>query len=520
MAGSVIRIERKDAHVAETAERLRRALLAADRPDVTPAEAAAVSGLPIAQCEEALLHLAAALAPRLRVSEAGTLRFTFASLDYPRPDPRARMSAWARRHAAGLKLAGLLMLVPPFFLTVGAHALALADLPAGFGAIALALKPVGWAVAVPAYVLGAGSFLQFQLFPVLGVTLLAFALVVLLPAWLQDPSGDVWGMLPTGLVTALALFMGLCWTTATVLFYKHWVFGERNLFGLRLWGHVSGLLFGGDPTWRDALSDERRLTALIARRAGVLTTADLMALFGWTPDEADSQLARILLDYGGEVVVTDEGAIAYRFPSLAGGEAPNGPQRGPEGPEPLRAPLPAGADARPAYEREAAYPAFWQAPVAFVRAFWAMVAVGVLGLALHPGRTFWPNWTAGQGSWSDQVISQAFGGLPYALVLAVVGVRFVQHRRARAAHEARQPFLRLLRLAVEHPEGRYVSRVPERLAAALGGTIDVDRTRADGKLWLHFPTIAASARAAETLRAELRAERAGAEAGIAYDTAG
>lgn len=502
MAGSVIRIERKDAHVAETAERLRRALLAADRPDVTPAEAAAVSGLPIAQCEEALLHLAAALAPRLRVSEAGTLRFTFASLDYPRPDPRARMSAWARRHAAGLKLAGLLMLVPPFFLTVGAHALALADLPAGLGAIALALKPVGWAVAVPAYVLGAGSFLQFQLFPVLGVTLLAFALVVLLPAWLQDPSGDVWGMLPTGLVTALALFMGICWTTATVLFYKHWVFGERNLFGLRLWGHVSGLLFGGDPTWRDALSDERRLTALIARRAGVLTTADLMALFGWTPDEADSQLARILLDYGGEVVVTDEGAIAYRFPGLAGGEAP------------------VEADTRPAYEREAAHPAFWQAPVAFVRAFWAMMAVGVLGLALHPGRTFWPNWAAAQGSWSDQVISQAFGGLPYALVLAVVGVRFVLHRRARAAHEARQPFLRLLRLAVEHPEGRYVSRVSERLAATLGGTIDVDRTRADGKLWLHFPTFAASARAAEALRAELRAEREGATQGVAYDTAG
>jgi hypothetical protein len=308
-------------------------------------------------------------------------------------------------------------------------------------------------------------------------------------------------MLPTGLVTAVVLVMGICWTVATVLFYKHWVFGERNLFGLRLWGHVSGLLFGGDPAWRDALSDERRLTALIARREGVLTTADLMALFGWTPDEADSQLARILLDYGGELVVTDEGAIAYRFPGLAGGET-------------------ADADTRPAYEREAAHPAFWQAPVAFVRAFWAMVAVGLLGLALHPGRSFWPNWAAEQGSWSDQVISQAFGGLPYALVLAVVGVRFVLHRRGRVAHEARQPFLRMLRLAVEHPEGRYVGRVPERLAAALGGTIDVDRTREDGKLWLHFPTLAASVRAAETLRAELRAERAGAEAGVAYDTAG
>jgi hypothetical protein len=502
MAGSVIRIERKDAHVAQAAEQLRRALMAADRPDVTPAEAAAVSGLPIARCEEALLHLAAELAPRVRVSEAGTLRFTFASLQRPRPDARARMAAWLRRHAAGLKLAGLLMLVPPFFLTVGAHALALADLPAGFGAIALALKPVGWAVAVPAYVLGAGGFLQFQLFPVLGVALLAFALVVLLPAWLQDPSGDLWGMLPTGLVTAVVLVMGLCWTTATALFYKHYVFGERNLFGRRLWGHVSGLLFGGDPTWRDALGDERRLTALIARREGVLTTADLMALFGWTPDEADRQLARILLDYGGEVVVTDDGAIAYRFPGLAGGEAV------------------AEADTRPVYEREAAYPGFWHAPVAFVRGVWAMVAVGLLGLTLHPGRGFWPDWAAANGSVSDQVISQAFGGLPYALVLAIVGVRAVLHRRGRAAHEARQPFLRLLRLAVEHPQGRYVGRVPERLAASLGGTIDVERTRADGKLWLHFPALVASARAAEALRAEGRAARSAAEPGIAFDTAG
>jgi hypothetical protein len=58
------------------------------------------------------------------------------------------------------------------------------------------------------------------------------------------------------------------------------------------------------------------------------------------------------------------------------------------------------------------------------------------------------------------------------------------------------------------------------LVARLGGTIDVDRTRPDGKVWLHFPAFAASARAAEALRAELRAEREAAASGVAYDTAG
>lgn len=493
MAHAVVRIEQKTASAAEAAERLRLALVAADRPDVTAAEAAAVSGLPIALCDEALWHLAAELAPRLRVGESGTVRFTFATLERPRPDWRSRLAAWGRRHAGGLKLMGLLVVTPPYFLTVATHAVSLAHLD-GFGPLGLVLRAVGAIAAVPLVLLGIGSFLQFQLAPVGGPVLIGIAVQTLLPGWLSDREDPF-----ATILLLLTLVMGVAWSVAGYLFYRHWVFGRRNLYGLRLWRMVSGTLFGGELTPGDDLSDEKRLTALLARRQGVVTAGDLVALFGWTPEQADAQMARVLLDYGGEVVVTDEGAIAYRFAALAAAEAPR------------------QVDTRPCYEREAHHPAFFQAPAAFVRSFFALMGIGVLGLAMRPDASFWPNWAAdGQTSLSDQVMSQALGGVPYAAIAIILAARFVLWRRGRAAFEAQQPFRRLVKLATDHPEGRFVKGVPTRLLARLGGTIDVERTRADGAVWVHFPAFAAGARAAEALRAEPREAPA---AGVAFDTA-
>ena len=497
MARSVVRIERKLADAPEAAERLRLALSAAGRMDVTPAEAAAVSGLPIAMCEDALWHLAAELSPRVRVSEAGALRFSFATLEPPKPRLSQRLVAWGRRHAMGLKLAALLVVMPPYFLTVAAHTASLIQLPDSYGLLGLAIKAVGLVATVPVFVLGIGTFFQFQLMPVAGLSLLGYALAVLVPGWLKNPDDTF-----TAILLPVCLLMGVAWSVGAYLFYKHWVFGGRNLFGLKLWRSVSGLLFGGDLVLDDSLSDEKRLTALVARREGVITTNDLVATFGWTPEEADGQLARILLDYGGEVVVTDDGAIAYRFPSLMGAEAP------------------AHIDTRPFYEREAAPPAFFQAPAAFVRGFLALTAIGLLGLLLRPAPTFWPNWTAeGQGGLSDQVMSQGLGGVLYALIAGILVVRYWLHRRAGAAHAADAPRRHLARLATLHPQGRFVKRVPTRLLAAFGGTLDVERTRPDGAVWVHFPAAALNDRAAETLRAEQRAAMPP-EAGVAFDTAG
>ncbi|MFN3431408.1 MAG: hypothetical protein ACK46X_15825 [Candidatus Sericytochromatia bacterium] len=497
MARSVVRIERKQADAPEAAERLRRALSAANRLDVTPAEAAAVSGLPIAMCEDALWHLAAELAPRIRVSEAGALRFTFETLAPARPDLRRRLEAWGRRHAMGLKLAALLIVMPPYFLTVAAHTASLTQLPDSYGLVGLALKAVAAIATVPVFILGIGTFFQFHLMPVGGLTLLGISLGVLLPSWLRSPDDTF-----SAILMPLTLIMGVAWSVGAYMFYKHWVFGRRNLFGLKLWRAVSGLLFGGDLVLDDSLSDEKRLTALVARRDGVLTTADLVATFGWTPEEADGQLARILLDYGGEVVVTEEGAIAYRFPSLVGADAPE------------------SIDTRPFYERDAAPPDFFQAPVGFVRGFLAITVIGLLGLLLRPHPAFWPNWNAeGQGGLSDQVMSQGAGGVPYALIAAVLLVRYGLHRRACARHAADAPKRHIARLATLHPEGRFMKRVPAKLLAAFGGTLHVERTRPDGAVWVHFPAFALSAIAAETLRAEQRAAIV-TEPGVAFDTAG
>ncbi|MNS22646.1 hypothetical protein D3C72_544460 [compost metagenome] len=64
-----------------------------------------------------------------------------------------------------------------------------------------------------------------------------------------------------------------------------------------------------------------------------------------------------------------------------------------------------------------------------------------------------------------------------------------------------------------------MKRVPTQLLAAFGGTLDIDRTRPDGAVWVHFPAAALNARAAETLRAEQRAATS-IESGVAFDTAG
>lgn len=493
MARSVVHIERKAAVTPDAAEQLRLALVGADRLEVTPAEAAAISGLPIARCEEALWHLAAELAPRITVSEAGTVRFSFSTLEPQRPSPRQQLEAWLRRHAMGLKLAGLCVVVPPYFLTLAAHTASLAAGSSALGPAGLVLQAVGAIATVPLFLLGLGSFFQFYLMPVGGLTVLALSLGVFLPAWLKDPEDTF-----SAILLPLTLIMGLCWSIGGYLFFRHWVFGNRNMAGLKLWRMVTGTLFGGDLVLDDSLTDEKRLTALVTRHRGVIATADLVAAFGWTPEEADSQIARILLDYGGEVLVSDEGGIAYRFPSLAQAEAP------------------ASVDLRPHHERDAEHPAFFQAPVAFVRGFLALSALGLLGLILRPHASFWPNWTPdGQHGLSDQVMSQGVGGLAYAAIALVLLGRYWLWRRSRAQHAADAPRRRILRLATEHPEGRYVKRVPTALLAAFGGTLDVDRTRPDGAVWVHFPAFMLGRQAAEALRAQ----PVSSDEAVAFDTA-
>jgi hypothetical protein len=81
-----------------------------------------------------------------------------------------------------------------------------------------------------------------------------------------------------------------------------------------------GFVLGSMGRQVDALADEQRLTVFLAASKGVVSTAHLVGLFGWLPAEAQSQFVRIMLDYGGDVTVTEDGSILWVFPSFAAGK--------------------------------------------------------------------------------------------------------------------------------------------------------------------------------------------------------
>lgn len=527
MSQRTIRIERKASNVPAAAAQLRAALVAAGLTDVTPADAAATSGLPLGLSEAALFHLTTRYPARLRVGEAATLRFTFESLTRER-GPRGlgdrlkalgnALSAFWARHAEAIKAALLLVLVPPLFWTLACHMGALASAfshpaspaHAAPALLALPIQGLAWLIGLASTIAAIGTLIYFQLFPALSLVGLGWLLTDALPALLREPDRELWGFWP---LWSAALFVG-CFSAATLvggfLLYRHWVFGDRNLLALGLWRHVTGTILGPSPTPDDALTDERRLAALIVRQAGILTMADLVGLFGWTLAEAEAQMARILLDYGGDVIVSDEGALIFKFdPMLAtAGQAP------------------AEADTRPCYEREGEHRAFWDAPPAFRRGLAALVGLGLAGMFLHPEATFFPSlaiWgpesIMARLTGSGAAALQGFGFYPYLLILGPILLRWPLWRRNRARHQDRAHFLRVVRLAVEHPEGRYLRHAPEGALAALGGDIDVDRTRADGKVWVHFPSFAAGQREAARLRLAAADRHRPAEE-VAFDTGG
>lgn len=80
---------------------------------------------------------------------------------------------------------------------------------------------------------------------------------------------------------------------------------------------VNRFVFG--PEKPEPLSHEeisRRLVAQIRANQGRIGLLDVMKVTGLPREEADPLLARLLLDYDGEVDVDDHGAITYRFEAL------------------------------------------------------------------------------------------------------------------------------------------------------------------------------------------------------------
>ena len=79
---------------------------------------------------------------------------------------------------------------------------------------------------------------------------------------------------------------------------------------------VNHFVFGPDVEKPDAREMERRLLATIRAAQGRIGIGDVMRVTGLPREEADPLMARLMLDYEGDVEVSDDGGITWKFPAL------------------------------------------------------------------------------------------------------------------------------------------------------------------------------------------------------------
>jgi hypothetical protein len=83
-----------------------------------------------------------------------------------------------------------------------------------------------------------------------------------------------------------------------------------------LYERVNRFFFGPHGEEADPLENERRIVAAIRAGKGRIGLADVMRVTGLERGLADALMAKLMLDYDGDVAVSDDGGIVYRFPEI------------------------------------------------------------------------------------------------------------------------------------------------------------------------------------------------------------
>jgi hypothetical protein len=79
---------------------------------------------------------------------------------------------------------------------------------------------------------------------------------------------------------------------------------------------VNRFFFGPTAAPEDPLENERLIVAAIRAGKGRIGLADVMRVTGLPRDQADPLMAKLMLDYEGDVDVSEDGGIVYRFAAL------------------------------------------------------------------------------------------------------------------------------------------------------------------------------------------------------------
>jgi hypothetical protein len=80
-----------------------------------------------------------------------------------------------------------------------------------------------------------------------------------------------------------------------------------------LYERVNRFFFGPQPPPEEPREMEKRVVEAIRAGKGRIGLADVMRVTGLPREEADPMMARLMLDYDGDVAVSEEGGIVYRF---------------------------------------------------------------------------------------------------------------------------------------------------------------------------------------------------------------
>jgi hypothetical protein len=88
---------------------------------------------------------------------------------------------------------------------------------------------------------------------------------------------------------------------------------------------VFAFVFGPPAPAVDPLEDEKRIVAYIRAQRGRIAAVDLVRLMGWSFPQAEEEATRLMVDYGGEPEVLDDGVVVYAFKALR--KTATGPDR-------------------------------------------------------------------------------------------------------------------------------------------------------------------------------------------------
>jgi hypothetical protein len=91
---------------------------------------------------------------------------------------------------------------------------------------------------------------------------------------------------------------------------------RRRLPDKPLYKKVFEFVFGPPKPSVDPLADEKEVLAHIRHKNGRIAAVDLVMLMGWDFARAEEEATRLLVNYGGEPEVTDDGVVVYVFKDI------------------------------------------------------------------------------------------------------------------------------------------------------------------------------------------------------------